>query len=267
MHEDIVECIRRNAAQLRAVWRGNQLHAGLKADGTVISHHDARIERELQRLIERVDPEAVILGEEFGTSEHRHERWHDRPIYTIDPIDGTHAFTNGGFSFAIVVERIAPNHRDEDAIIALPAYGEIIHVENRATPDGGQTIAPLFRRSSPTFVANDQILCDSKLHRDVDFRFPGKIRSFGSTAHHAVEVARGRYLAMLWQSAHPWDTLPVLALMGTVRGSVAVLGGKDVTIEDILEGRIVADDHPLVLAAGHPSVLAQLPPHFPLRAS
>ncbi|MBI4143173.1 hypothetical protein HY480_04845 [Candidatus Uhrbacteria bacterium] len=266
MHKTIVDCTKRNAKLLRELWRRGELDPALKADGTVISAMDTRIERELRSAITHVDPGAVILGEELGASERQGDQWDGRPLYLIDPIDGTHACTNGGFSFAIVTECIAPNREDVEAVIALPAYEELVRVASgEATLDNGRVLPRLVDYPSPTFAANDQLLCDSKVHRDVHVRFPGKIRSFGSTVHHAVEVARGRYVAMLWQSPYPWDTLPVLALMAAVGGSVTVLGGMELTIANVLEGRVTRSDGPLVLVAGHPSVLAKLPPCFPNR--
>ncbi len=266
MHKAIVDCVKRNAVLLRDLWRRGDLDPALKADGTVISALDTHIERELRSVIAHVDSTAVMLGEELGASERQGNQWDGRSLYLIDPIDGTHACTNGGFSFAIVVESIAPNCEDVEAVIALPAYEEFVRIAGgEVTLNNGRLLPRLLDHPGPTFAANDQVLCDSKVHRDVHVRFPGKIRSFGSTVHHAVEVARGRYLAMLWQSPYPWDTLPVLALMAAVGGSVTVLGGMELTIANVLEGRVTRSDGPLVLVAGHPSVLAKLPPCFPNR--
>ena len=265
MHDAIVECVKRNSVVLREAWRVGDLDPSIKANGTVISRMDARIEDEIRRVIAHVDPEAIIVGEELGSSEPSANRRDGHPLYVIDPIDGTHACTNGASSFAIVVERIASNREDVEAYIALPAFEELVRVDGRtATLSSGRRMSRLLDRRGRTFSANDQLLCDAKNHHDVDSRFPGKIRSFGSTAHHAVEVARGRYLAMLFPSLAPWDALPVLALMDAVRGSVAILGGRKVTIEDFLEGKLEGADAP-ILVAGHPSVLAQLPQYFPWR--
>ena len=93
MHKAIVDGVKRNATLLREIWQRGALDPSFKADGTVISTLDTRIERELRSVITHGDPDAVILGEELGASEQRIEQWDGRPLYLIDPIDGTHACT------------------------------------------------------------------------------------------------------------------------------------------------------------------------------
>ena len=67
---------------------GNVSHTN-KSDGTALTKLDELVEERLSKLIQGVDPNVGIYGEEFGVTGNRDTFW------TLDPIDGTESFIRG----------------------------------------------------------------------------------------------------------------------------------------------------------------------------
>ncbi|HEX9780174.1 MAG TPA: inositol monophosphatase family protein [bacterium] len=81
--------------------RSGSLRVARKADGSPVTAADRAVEERLRRAIARACPGERILGEEYGES--------GRPgaaYWTIDPIDGTRAFSRGLPTWAIMVGRV-----------------------------------------------------------------------------------------------------------------------------------------------------------------
>ncbi|MDP3703881.1 MAG: inositol monophosphatase family protein, partial [Candidatus Omnitrophota bacterium] len=72
-----------------------------KADRSPVTQADRMIEERLRRAIHRRLPGESILGEEFGSSDDLGDTY-----WTIDPIDGTRAFSSGLPSWGIMVGRV-----------------------------------------------------------------------------------------------------------------------------------------------------------------
>ncbi len=73
----------------------------LKADRSPVTIADRLIEERLRRALQRAFPGEAIIGEEFGSS-----AAHPRSFWTIDPIDGTRAFSKGLPSWGMLLSYI-----------------------------------------------------------------------------------------------------------------------------------------------------------------
>lgn len=73
----------------------------LKADRSPVTIADRRLEERLRRELSRAFPGEAVIGEEFGAPTHR-----PRSFWTIDPIDGTRAFSRGLPSWGMLVSYI-----------------------------------------------------------------------------------------------------------------------------------------------------------------
>ncbi len=82
-------------------FRSTRLRIERKADQSPVTEADRAIEERLRKAIERLCPGEPILGEEFGRSRSLGETY-----WTIDPIDGTRAFSRGLPSWGILVGRV-----------------------------------------------------------------------------------------------------------------------------------------------------------------
>ena len=82
-------------------FRSTALRVTRKADASPVTAADRLIEERLRAAIARLCPGESILGEEFGRS------GSDSSTYwTVDPIDGTRAFSRGLPSWGILVGRV-----------------------------------------------------------------------------------------------------------------------------------------------------------------
>ena len=82
-------------------FRSSSLRIRRKPDASPVTAADRAVEERLRTALRRTCPGEPIIGEEFGTT--------GRPtdtFWTIDPIDGTRAFSRGLPTWAIMVGRI-----------------------------------------------------------------------------------------------------------------------------------------------------------------
>jgi histidinol-phosphatase len=94
------EVIRCRPLALR-YFRSAALRVERKPDRSPVTVADRAIEERLRRAIRRIAPGESVLGEEFGY------RGRAGPTYwTVDPIDGTRAFSRGLPSWGIMVGRV-----------------------------------------------------------------------------------------------------------------------------------------------------------------
>ena len=82
-------------------FRSSGLRVERKPDRSPVTMADRAIEARLRRAIERAFPGETILGEEFGRSGHPASSY-----WTIDPIDGTRAFSRGLPTWAVMVGKV-----------------------------------------------------------------------------------------------------------------------------------------------------------------
>ncbi len=78
-----------------------RLRVERKPDRTPVTVADRKIEEYLRRELARAFPKDAIVGEEFGAPSQR-----GSSFWTIDPIDGTRAFSRGLPSWGILLGRV-----------------------------------------------------------------------------------------------------------------------------------------------------------------
>ena len=101
-------------------FRSPSLVVRRKPDRSPVTAADHAIEERLRRAIERRFPGEPIIGEEFGRS--------GRPgstFWTVDPIDGTRAFSRGLPSWGILIGRVEQG-RATLGLCDFPAIGVTI---------------------------------------------------------------------------------------------------------------------------------------------
>jgi fructose-1,6-bisphosphatase/inositol monophosphatase family enzyme len=82
-------------------FRSAGLRVERKADASPVTAADRAVEERLRRAISRAFPGEPIIGEEFGRSGRAGSTY-----WTVDPIDGTRAFSRGLPSWSIMVGRV-----------------------------------------------------------------------------------------------------------------------------------------------------------------
>lgn len=136
----LVEPLAEAAAHARDAWNTSDASFEQKRDGSRVTAVDRRLDRFLRRTLEGVD------GGPVRSEEHRPEgpRGEMRDGWIVDPIDGTHPFTEGRDGFAVHVAHVTDG-RPDLAIMALAARRELYLAERsegawRMAEEGGEAV-------------------------------------------------------------------------------------------------------------------------------
>jgi len=239
-----LEAIARRAGGL-ALARFRHVAAERKADRTLVTAADREVEALLVSELTALDPDAGILGEEGA---HREGRASYR--YVIDPIDGTSAFVAGLGTWCICIG-VLEGARPIAGVVYVPRLDETYSAVAGSAYLNGTVLPPLADEPS----AGDQfIVAHARAQARHRIAYPGKIRSFGSSAYHVVLVARGAAEAGVIGRAHVWDLVAPGAVLEAVGGCYEYVGGGVVDLAALGDGRRAPDP----VLAGTPATLAVL---------
>jgi len=222
-----------------------------KPDRTLVTEADRAVETFLRERVPAVAPDTRLLGEEFGEAGSP-----DAPCtITLDPIDGTSAFVSGLPTWCVTVGLVCDG-RAVAGITHLPMTGETYLAEDGKAEWNGRAIAAARRTSatdSDLFIATH-----SDLHRSGSIRFPGKVRSLGSTAYHMALVARGAAVAALLGRPRVWDIAAGAALLDAVGGDLRYISGVPVDLAALLHGERAPEPIVAAAAGAIDEILAQV---------
>jgi fructose-1,6-bisphosphatase/inositol monophosphatase family enzyme len=134
-------------------FRSSALRVARKPDRSPVTQADRLIEARLRRALRRLCPGERIIGEEFGASGRA-----SATFWTIDPIDGTRAFSRGLPSWGIMVGRVERG-RPTLGLIDFPAIGVTVGVAPgvRAYERCGGRTVPL-RRARPVRSLGEAVI-------------------------------------------------------------------------------------------------------------
>jgi histidinol phosphatase-like enzyme (inositol monophosphatase family) len=199
-----------------------------KGDGSPVTEADRASERAIRAAIAESFPDAVFLGEEYGG-----ERDVDGPLWVIDPIDGTIAYSRGIPLFSTLIALLVDG-TPRVGLIDLPALGE----RYLGWAGGGCT-----RNGTPVRVSTRGDLTNAIVSHGDPFCFEraGIADAFGRMAAripmlrgytdafgHAM-VLGGGVDAMVDCDLNPWDAAATQVLVpeaGGVCHTTAQDGGK-----------------------------------------
>src|SRR2546422_1635320 len=192
-------------------------------------------------------PEAGILGEEGAT------RPASGPYRLVfDPIDGTSVFISGLPTWCVCIGILRDGAAVAGVVHAPAASETYVAHEGRAWWNG----APLPRLAGRADEPDPFVVVHARAHLRHPLTYPGKGRSFGSSAYHMALVARGAAEGALIYRASLWDLAAPAALLAAVGGRLEYLGGGAVDLGALTDG---SRTHDFILA-GAPEKLAALRP-------
>lgn len=197
-------------------FRSRALRVERKSDRSPVTAADRAIEARLRKAIEHTFPGEAILGEEFGRSGRRASTY-----WTVDPIDGTRAFSRGLPSWGILVGRVEAG-RAVLGVCDFPAIGTRLAVA-RGVPAFERTGARS-RRLSPARAVrslDEAVIFHGGAHWWQGTPYArGFARLIGSCfleraygdCYGYLWLLRGRVDAVVDYGVHPWDMAPLAAL-------------------------------------------------------
>lgn len=204
-------------------FRSPSLKVARKADGSPVTVADRKIEERLRRDIQRAFPGEAIIGEEFGGVKPRPSTY-----WTIDPIDGTRAYSRGLPSWGILLGRVEEG-RATLGVCDFPTIDTRLGVARGVRAyerTGGRIIR--FRRAKPVRALSQAVIFHGGSHWWESTKFERGFarllrrcyleRAYGDCFGY-LWVLRGRADAMLDYGVDLWDLVP-FAAMGPSTGLV-----------------------------------------------
>jgi myo-inositol-1(or 4)-monophosphatase len=225
---------------LEAQYDLRALGRSLKADGSIITQTDQRVETYLAEQIRMRYPDANVLGEESVWSYDRAKPY----TLCIDPIDGTDVYSQGMAGWCVSVGLLDRALVPVAGVLVAPRLGLtfVADVGRAATLNAarsGERVLSLPDEPLPLGERANLMLA-SRSHRFLDLRrFPGKCRSLGSAALHLVYplAYRAVYAAIQVPGAHIWDIAGAHAICRSVGACFEYVDGRPVEYAPLLDGR------------------------------
>ncbi len=213
----------------------------------IVTRVDREVEAHLARELTARAPGAV-LGEEIG--HHRPELLDlvhsDRPLWIIDPIDGTKNFAAGRTGFGIMVARVV-HGQTRAAWIVLPARrqtfmaalgdgayldGERIHVTS--PPLGGLPRGAVMTRYMPGDLAETVVRAMNGRHSSTP--------PSGAAAIEYTDILMGERDFVIYYRLLPWDHAAPALILTEAGGHVGHVAGGAYSVRSRSQLTVVARD-------------------------
>jgi len=215
----------------------------------LVTDVDVAAQHCIHRAIHKVFPEHGFLGEESPLFEHQQDKQEDRPLWIVDPIDGTVNYIHG-FPFYAVSIALLVGKEIQVGVVYDPAHGEVFQVMRGgpALCNGRQL------RTTPTHLLSEALLAfgfstqpdeQQKLldtWRYFSLRTHG-LRRTGSAALNLSYLAAGRVDAFYACGVHSWDVAAGMLLVESAGGKVTNSQGQHFDMHSQRE--ILASNGPL----------------------
>lgn len=216
----LLSALERELAPCRAIalryFRSPRLRVERKPDRSPVTRADRLIEERLRRAIARLCPGEAIVGEEYGRSGPS-----GVSFWTIDPIDGTRAFSRGLPSWGILIGRVEGG-RATLGLCEFPALGVRVAVARGVA--AYEQLGSATRRLPPAPRPprlEDAVIFHGGSRWWLGSRYEAGFtrlvkrcfleRAYGD-CYGYLWVLRGRADAMLDYGVKPWDLAPLAAL-------------------------------------------------------
>jgi myo-inositol-1(or 4)-monophosphatase len=220
----------REAAEDELLSRFKQVDVEIKADGSLQTEADNAMQTRMQKELNALFPEHVMLGEEMDADlQHELLASAKQGLWVLDPLDGTSNFAIGIPYFCVSLALILRGEV-QLALVYDPVRQELF--EAQAGAGARLNGAPLGRRLPLTPLQHGIGLVDYK-------RLPAKLarrlveaapyssqRSFGSVALDFCWLAAGRVHVYLHGRHKLWDYAAGLTILHEA-------GGDSVTLEGV----------------------------------
>ena len=232
---ELHQCIR-NAGQQDLLPRFAMVAGSLKEDGSIVTEADFIVQERLAKDLSQLYPGSVVLGEEMSEEEQQRCLSVGKPLWCIDPLDGTSNFAAGIPYFSISVALIE-NSRVVLAAVYDPVRDELFHAgeSSGAKLNDKPLVSPGIKHlSAPQNVAECIALIDFKrlptaLSARMVSEAPYKSqRSFGSVALDWCWLAAGRVHLYCHGRANLWDYAAGQFIFQQGNGRSCTLDGEPV---------------------------------------
>lgn len=200
---------------LNRYFRLGGMHVDVKADRTVVTEADLAADRYIRQGIRSAFPEDQILTEET----HRQVLDPSKPLWVIDPLDGTTNFSLGLQTWGVSIARLVAGMPDTVALF-FPRHDELYSAQagqgayfNRKP----MVVQPLHPSMPTAFFT-----CSSTSLRRYEINLRYKVRMLGAAAYDFCLVARGAALVGFQATVKIWDIAAGWLVLEEAGGQVSL---------------------------------------------
>lgn len=197
-----------SAAKAEVLPRFNAIECAYKPDGSVVTEADLIMQNRIESELKQHYPDIALLGEEMTTEQQQSLLASNKPLWCLDPIDGTSNFAAGMPYFSISLALI---HEGQPvaALVYDPIRDECFSAKaGQGTYLNGQKLEPkevgLSLKQSIALI-DFKRLTPELATRLITHRPYASQRSLGSIALELCWVAAGRGHIYLHAKQHLWD--------------------------------------------------------------
>lgn len=204
-------------ARKETLARFRRVAVEIKDDGSPVTEADRAAERTIRASLEQAFPGFAILGEEFGG-----ERDDEGPMWLIDPIDGTIAYSRGIPLFSTLIA-LRIDGEPRVGLIDLPALDErYLAWQGGGCTRNGQPVRVSTRSDLATAIVShgDPFCFERAGIPDAFQRLAARIpmlRGYTDAFGHAM-VLGGGVDAMIDCDLNPWDAAATQLLVPEAGG-------------------------------------------------
>ncbi len=193
-----------------------------KNPGDLVTVADREAE---QRLIELLPPllaGSLVMGEECVAADPRNLDclFGDRPVWVIDPIDGTGNFVRGNQNFAVIIALVWRQETLQGWIYD-PLLTQITYAVK-----GGGTWCGGARRSLEQRPVSGMVGSVARRDHDRLAKRGLTVRQLGSAAHEYLALLDGSLDFSCYRRLHPWDHAAGALMITEAGGKAATLDGQ-----------------------------------------
>jgi myo-inositol-1(or 4)-monophosphatase len=206
----------------------NNVQREYKKDGSIITRADKAVQQALTLRLASICPEVLLLGEEMTADQQQALLDSGKPIWCLDPVDGTSNFAAGLPFFSVSLALIESGEvkagvvldpvRDE-LFSAVRGQGAWLNDEPLVAENTG-----LHLKRSIAFI-DFKRLPKNLTTRIVSDKPYGSQRNLGSIALELCWLAAGRGHIYLHGSQHIWDYAAADLILAEAGGYAATLQG------------------------------------------
>lgn len=222
-----------------------------KADRSLVSEADRRVETYITGRIAERFPDDRLIGEEHGAA--RENEIAGQRLWAVDPIDGTNPYLNGLPTWGVCIGVMEAGMPLAGGIF-LPRLDEMLIAERGGGAwRNGEPLPAL----APMAIDNQTVmLSPSSRKRFYKMVYPGKSMAYGSIAAHVAYAITGNTIGVLVDRPYIWDILGPLAVLKEVGGWAHYPDGSPLDLATLAHG----EKEELPLFFGLPGNIQQLYP-------
>jgi myo-inositol-1(or 4)-monophosphatase len=232
-----------SAAREELLPRFARVERGRKADGSIITKADLVVQQRIAAELLKHWPDTVFLGEEMSAAEQDALLHQDKPLWCLDPLDGTSNFAAGIPYFSVSLALLEQG-RVVTGIVYDPVRDECFTaLRGRGAWLNGSVLTSVC--AGVTLQQATSLVDFKRLPRELAVRLVSEIpyasqRSFGSVALDWCWIAAGRCHVYLHGRQNIWDYAAGNLVLQEAGGHATTLAGEPVFVNALQPRSAVA---------------------------